>query len=448
MDALPLIPDSDPEAVLAHRGGRPVGRAEFLHEVLALAERLPRTGHVLNLCRDRYWFTVSFFATIARDVLSLLPNSTAPEMIAELQAEVPGLLCLGDQAGAPFDRLPYFRVPAADAPGGGSPTAVPRIPFERRIARVFTSGTTGRPQPHDKTFGMMHAGAAAEADRLWAAAGGPCAVVGTVPFQHMYGLESTVLLPVLGGGRLSARLPYFPADVIEALAELPAPRLLVTTPFHLRKLLESALEIPPLAAVLSATAPLSQELARDVEARFGAPLMEIYGSTETGQLATRRPATELEWQTYPGISLRQHMGTTSAAGPSLAFEQALSDAIELIGQGRFKLLGRNSDMVNIVGKRSSLAYLDRIILGVHGVLDAAFCVPEDVSGDEVTRLAAFVVAPGLTAPQILAALRPHLDPVFLPRPIVFVDALPRDRNGKIPARDMAALKARHLGGRA
>ena len=61
--------------------------------------------------------------------------------------------------------------------------------------------------------------------------------------------------------------------------------MLITTPVHLRTVLADDLELPPLDLIVSATAPLSQELAREAERRFGAPLLEIYGSTETGQIA-------------------------------------------------------------------------------------------------------------------------------------------------------------------
>jgi len=444
MNTLPLLPDSPTGAVLAYRNGRPVSREEFLREVLALATCLPDTGHVVNLCLDRYWFAVALFAAISRGILSLLPNSTAAEHLSSLCAGVPDLVCLGDQALPPLPHLPYLRLGAAAASRSGATGDMPRIPFEQRIACVYTSGSTGAPQPHGKTFGRIRLSINAAAERMWAAADGPCTVLGTVPFRHMYGLESTVLLPILGGGRLSARTPFFPADVVSALAELPAPRLLVTAPFHLRKLLDADIEIPPVAAVLSATAPLSRELASRAEARLRAPLMEIYGSTETGQLAMRRPSLQTEWQTIAGVTLNQEHGATVAKGGHLECAQTLNDTVELISPSAFRLIDRDSNMINIVGKRSSLAFLNHVITSLPGVRDGAFCMPECAEEKDVARLAAFVVAPELRPADILAALRPHLDPVFLPRPIVALDALPRDGNGKISASAMAALIAEHI----
>ena len=66
-------------------------------------------------------------------------------------------------------------------------------------------------------------------------------------------------------------------------------------------------------------------------------------------------------------------------------------------------------------------------------------MPNENGHDHITRLAACVVAPGMEAPQLLAALREHLDPVFLPRPLLMVEALPRNSAGKLPRAALQAL---------
>ncbi|MHB8551073.1 MAG: AMP-binding protein [Acidiferrobacterales bacterium] len=443
MNSVPLLPESGADSIVAYRDTGPVTRSEFLRDLLALAARIPDTGQVLNLCKDRYWFATALFASIVRGTLTVLPNSLAPDIIASLRHDLPDLVCLGDQPSVPFD-LPYLQVSGCQGGLPGDVPAIPCIPAEQLIMHVYTSGSTGKPNRHAKTFGRIHQCIAAGASRMWAAASGPCTVLGTVPFQHMYGLESTIFLPLLGGGRLASRLPFFPADVSAALAQLPAPRLLVSTPFHLRKLLDADIEFPPVAAIVSATAPLSSKLAAETEATLGAPIIEIYGSTETGQIATRRPARCTEWEVYDGIALTQEQGATIVSGGHLDCPQTLNDTIELCGPSRFRLLGRNSDMVNIVGKRSSLSYLNLVITSLPGVRDGVFCIPETHPERDVSRLAAFVVAPGLQPQDIQSSLLQQLDPVFLPRPIIFVDSLPRDGNGKIPASTIAGLIAKYI----
>ena len=217
---------------------------------------------------------------------------------------------------------------------------------------------------------------------------------------------------------------------------MPRPTILVTTPVHLRALLADSVEMPHIDLILSATAPLSRDLAGNVESRFGAPLHEIYGCSEAGQLATRATAFETRWTCLDGITLRQEGEHTYAAGVPVGSEQALADIIELDSATEFELRGRLADLVNIAGKRSSIAYLNHQLMAVPGVEDGAFLMPSD---DDGARLMAFAVAPGLSAEAIVAHLRTGIDPAFLPRPLVLLDSLPRNPLGKLPREALLEL---------
>jgi len=67
-------------------------------------------------------------------------------------------------------------------------------------------------------------------------------------------------------------------------------------------------------------------------------------------------------------------------------------------------------------------------------------MPEEEDG-AVTRLMAFVVAPGLTGETLTSALRQRIDSAFLPRPLCFVEALPRNAAGKLPRQLLDELVA-------
>ena len=256
------------------------------------------------------------------------------------------------------------------------------------------------------------------------------AVLGTVPAQHMYGLESSMLLAVQNGLALVAERPFYPADIRAQLAALPRPRCLVTTPVHLRSLLAEAQELPAVDFVLCATAPLAPQLASEAEARFAAPLYEIYGCTEAGQIASRRTTQGMAWHLLAGVELSRMNRAAHVYGGHVEIEAALSDVIELNADGTFTLHGRTADMVNIAGKRTSLASLNHHLNAIPGVQDGVFFMPDDSDG-AVKRPQALVVAPGMRAEDILDALRKSVDAVFLPRPLYFVDALPRNSTGKI-----------------
>lgn len=428
---------------MAYRGGTPVSAARFLADVRRVSGLLPPGRHVLNVCADRYRFTVAFAAGLAAGKVSLLPSTHTPEVIRQLLDFAPDAFCLTDDSRCRID-LPRMLYPEEH----GSPESVapehcgPILIDEDQVAAfVFTSGSTGVPLPYRKTWGRLVSCVRIEAERLMLLDGRRHAIVGTVPPQHMYGFESTVLVALQSGNAFSAGKPFYPADVCGELDSVPRPRMLVSTPVHLRTLLASDIHIPSADRVLSATAPLTQALAREVEQRFETHLLEIYGSTETGQIASRRSAATAEWQLFEGVRLIPDGDRTLAEGGHIEQPTALCDVIEITAEDRFLLHGRLSDLVNIAGKRSSLAYLNHQLSAIAGVVDGVFFVREDSehASSGVTRVAAAIVAPGLDSAAVMEQLRLRIDPVFLPRPLIFVDSLPRNETGKLPREALQAL---------
>ena len=76
---------------------------------------------------------------------------------------------------------------------------VPRFPAGQVAAIAFTSGSTGQPMPQAKTWGTLVRSVRGAGSALGIRALGPAGLVGTVPHQHMYGLESVILLSLQHG---------------------------------------------------------------------------------------------------------------------------------------------------------------------------------------------------------------------------------------------------------
>ncbi|MGH8541451.1 MAG: AMP-binding protein [Stenotrophobium sp.] len=412
MNTLPLIAAYHPQAVLAWRADGPVTHGRFAAEAIALAAALPAGRHAINLCGDRYRFMLGLAAVCLRGQTSLLPASSAPMAIAALSDRYTDSYVLNDAM--------------ARAQGGQTPEESPEIPADHIAAIAFTSGTTGAPQPHAKSWRVL-AQTAQLAREVFLPGGEAVNVVGTVPPQHMYGLETTVFFALAAGCAAHHGKPFFPADVRAALTAVPAPRLLITTPVHLRALLGAGVKLPELRLMVSATAPLDAQLAAQAEDRFGAPLREIYGCTEAGSMAMRRPRETSQWQLHPGMRIEDCEGSVSIRGEHLPQAIPLNDVVDIADARRFHLLGRDADMIKVAGKRASLADLTQKLLAVYGVEDAVLFLPDDSE-----RPAALVVAPTLSESEILAALTPQVDAVFLPRPLRKLPRLPRDELGKLP----------------
>lgn len=458
---LALLQGAALSAPLAWRDGRPLSRQGYLGDIVTLAQRLPDAPAVLAMTGDRYRFAVALGAVALRGGHSLLPPNHTPDMQRRLAALFPNACALVEPDGGEMllPTLPFAQEStAAVAVERAAPASPPpQFAADQVLAQVLTSGSTGMPMPHPKRWGGLVENIAAEAERIAEYLGRPdlqgVTLVGTVPPHHMYGFESTVLIALLGGAAFAAERPFFPADVARVLESVPRPRVLVTTPFHLKTLIESSLALPPVDLTVCATAPLSPQLAARAEVALAAPLMEIYGCTEAGQVATRLTTRGPEWRTFRGLTLSGDGEESIVQGGHVPEPTRLADVLEVLAEPdgapatRFRLLGRSNDLINVAGKRSSLTHLNYHLNSVEGVQDGAFWVPPDGDAvEDVVRLVAFVVAPGLDRAALLAALRERIDPAFLPRRIVAMASLPRDPTGKLPAGRLAQLAAERLGG--
>ncbi|MBK1669718.1 hypothetical protein CKO28_16890 [Rhodovibrio sodomensis] len=448
----PAIAPYDPARPAFHAPDGPVAQGTVLARAQALARHLqtvlPAGGQLANYCESRLEFTVALLGGWLAGRSVVLPPDRTDHNLRLLGRTFDPLVVLAER-GCTMDLPAPIQVDrfAADH---DPPAQAPELPADLLAARVFTSGSTGTPAMNDKTWAMLAAGgktipAMLALDRLSQAN-----VVATVPSQHMYGFETTAMYVLQGGAAAHAGRPMYAADVAQALRDVPAPRVLVTTPTHLRALLESEMPLPAVDHTISATAPLGAELARAAEDRLNAPLREVYGFTEAGSVAGRRTLDGDVWQmrgdyvarTAPGPDGPQALVHCPALGQDVAFP----DVVEVLDGNRIRLKGRAQDLVNVAGKRASLSGLAAQLIEIAGVQDAVFVQPGTDSGaGRVGRLLAFAVAPGWDREALRTRLKQRLDPAFVPRRLILVDRLPRNATGKLQRHELDRLVERHTG---
>ncbi len=265
----------------------------------------------------------------------------------------------------------------------------------------------------------------------------------------MFGLEAALTTPLVYGHPVVEQTPMLPGDLEAVLDQLSAVRrselALVTSPAHL-KFLEPVIQASPqIRTILSATAPMPTALAERLEARSDLAVMEIYGSTETGSLAGRRTVQGPEWTPMNGFELAPGKGDAwIATAPHLAGPEALADALEMLQDGRIRLLGRLGEMVTVAGKRNNLGALNAALAEAPGVESGCYLVLHNAAGSE-TQLGIAVVPsashgdPAELKRSIRQHMRSFVDPVFIPRHIVLTDQISRDATGKITAAEQARL---------
>lgn len=433
MKPLALLHQHHTDSVIAYLDGQAITAGRFLAHATSLAATLPAREKVINLCDDRYYFLLSFVAALLRGQLTLLPPNRSHQTIAQLVTEEEACYLLSDRAA---DYAEFSCHDAKSAPPETIEESIPAIDAAQAAVRLYTSGSSGVATPHLKTWGMLTRSAQLTGEQLGVTAG--TTFVATVPPQHMFGLEMTVLLPMQCGCAIDNRHPLFPADIRAALGSVRAPRALITTPLQLRACASEQQPLAPCEFILSATAPLSAQLAGAIELLCNTTVQEIYGSTETGAIATRATAKEEAWTLLAGYVLQPASNGWQLHAPHFLSPQPITDRLAIEGS-HFRLLGRNSDLIKVAGKRVSLGELNHILLSIEGVDDGVFFLPDEGDATLTTRLAAAVVSSRLSNGELLKALRANIDPAFLPRPLLRPARLPRNTTGKLPRQALLQL---------
>ncbi|TMH30716.1 MAG: hypothetical protein E6H58_13650 [Betaproteobacteria bacterium] len=415
---------------------------------MTLARELGDASAVCNLCTSRLSFLVTWLATLRSRRLMILPPSGGNADLADvLKVAAQPLIVVDDEhaiQSAWRDAAECLVCAPTPRPREASDAALAWQPaWDETAVLLYTSGSTGAPEPQPKTLRHLAIGALVLGARLEDdLAGGLAAVqriVCSVPPQHMFGIETSVMLSLIHSIPVLDARPLLPADVQAAFADSPAAAW-IATPLHLRSLVQMNIALSNCSVVIASTMPLQAALAEQAEALVGAPVLEIYGSTETGVVAMRRTAQDADWRPVQDVRLESVEDGALAFGSHFASPAKLLDQIDIdAATSRFKLLGRQADLIKIAGRRASLAGLNLLLQDLPGLDDGVFYLP--ATGSPTERLCLIHSGAPLSRSTIEQWLRTRLDPVFLPRTIIRLDRLPRSESGKLPRRALDEVYA-------
>ncbi len=415
--------------VVAIRGGESLTWDRFRAEVGGAARQLAGCGRVALICQDSWCFAVGMFGALSAGATVVLPPNSLPATLAALAGDVERVV---DDCFVP-EGAEWAELLDEDAP---------RLCFH-------TSGSTGQPKRVERSLSQMN-GEIAALHQIWGEmlAGAPA--LATVPHQHVYGLMFKLLWPLAAGRPFFARRHDLWEDV---LAEMPPGALLVTSPAHLTRL-GGLPALPPdrlPRMILSAGAPLPEDAAAEAYRLLGTPVAEIYGSTETGAMATRRrDRPDPAWMPLPGYGVsRGEAGLLHLDAPGVVAAGGIeiADRMEEVEGGGFRLLGRADRIAKIEGKRISLDEVERALAALPEIAAVALVVLNDPRPVLAVVMVLSPMGRALLEERgsfrlsraLRLALADELESAALPRRWRFVEALPSGAMGKCSSRDLEAL---------
>jgi acyl-coenzyme A synthetase/AMP-(fatty) acid ligase len=424
-----LFARGDGSAIVALRSKTLLTLDRFRADIGATAEKIRRNDirRGALICDDAYWFAVGLFGLFAAKAEVVIPPNAQPGTLSSLSDHYDAII--SDDA----------TLTALTLTEGSDGDFLLPDPDQCHIA-IFTSGSTGTRKRIAKTLAQFEH-EAAMLERHWGPGLSNNPVWATVSPQHVYGLTFRLLWPLIAGRPFSAITHEMWEDV---LGTLPPEAILISSPTHLTRL--QSLE--PLAPsrqpklVFTAGAPLPAAAAEQTRTILGVLPTEIYGSTETGALATRQQTDpRVPWQALSGIETdRSEDGRLCVRALSVdphGWTQT-EDIVEFESPGRFSLFGRADRVAKVEGKRVSLAEIETLLCASEWVTDAvAVMLPGDVP---VLAAAVVLTASGRAEFEQRGAFRmsrllrrvlsAHLDGTALPRRWRFVEAISQGPMGK------------------
>ncbi len=304
--------------------------------------------------------------------------------------------------------------------------------------RLFTGGSTGKPRVWSKSPRNLLAEAFYLRDKFELTS--KDLFISTVPPYHIYGLLFSILTPLVSHARVLPEIYTFPQEIISTINRHKA-TVLVSVPIHYRSLKVDNLSAPSLKIAFSSSGVLTRSDATHFLKKTGLGIYEIYGSTETGGIASRsigenteswKPADVVSWK-LSGKRLAVRSDFVSSEMEKDAEGYCVTgDEVQPDKNGRFVLLGRADGIVKVAGKRVDLLDVQNKIQTLPTVRDAVVIALPAEKGRE--NVIAALVACELTEAQLRKMILEKLEPYAMPLRIKIVSSITRTATGKIDFR--------------
>jgi long-chain acyl-CoA synthetase len=351
------------------------------------------------------------------------------------------------------------------APFDGRPPFVQRDPGDAAIL-LYTSGTTGKPKGVELTHFQLFMNGRAHIDGF--EMNSDTVVIAVMPLFHTLGLSGILNAALTTGGTVVLIKRFDAVKVFEAIEKHRATLIHgVPTMYHelLKHPQAKDFDTTSLQVCGSAGAPIASELLDSIEREFGVVVLEAYGLTESGPIATvnrrdcRKPysigtpvwGVEVEiWdaqlnQLPPGrdnigeIVIRGHNTMRGYLNNPQATEEAFAGGWLHSGDlgyqdedGFFFIVDRKKEMIIRGGYNVYPREVEEVLYAHPAVNEAAVIgVPDERLGEEVIAFVSLKAGVSVDQQMLIDYVKAQVAAYKYPRFIEFIDALPKSPTGKI-----------------
>jgi acyl-CoA synthetase (AMP-forming)/AMP-acid ligase II len=339
---------------------------------------------------------------------------------------------------------------------------------------LHTSGTTSRP----KIVPLSQANLAASARHIARTLAFTPADRGLniMPLFHIHGLIAGVLAPLSAGSSVFCT-PGFNALKFFAWMDEAAPTWYTAVPTMHQAILARApknadvIARHPLRFLRSSSSSMPPQVIRELEATFGAPLIEAYGMTEaTHQMASnplppgvRKPGS-VGLAAGPEVAIMDEhgallppggVGEIVIRGPNVtagyernhkANAEAFTDGWFRTGdqgtmddEGYITLTGRLKEIINRGGEKVSPREIDEVLMD-HPAVAQVVCFgrPHAKLGEDVAAAVVLKDGAAATERELQDFVAARVADFKVPRTIVLLDEIPKGATGKLQRIGLAA----------